>query len=174
MLYFSLAVIHPSETRYAYSCFLSISATASNKCLSRKGQRPGPSLVQVKNPRNHRTSITLLFWYLMTQILQSVTLSCNPSDQRIWKGRDGWMNARGQLASLFLCSSTPHPSRTFALPIYSWACWHRQFGLLQLMSAMNEASSNYTKSTQGRGSSRALKVFFCPILSLMSLAIPTQ
>ena len=82
------------------------------------------------------------------------------------------MNARGQLVSPSLCSSTPHHSMTFELPIYWWTRWHGQFELLQLISAMSEEGSSYTEGAQGRGRSRALKGFFCPILSRVPLASP--
>lgn len=136
-----------------------------------KDQGPGSSLVLVKSPRYHRTTVTPAPWHLMRQLFLLVALSCKPSDQRVWRGRGGGMNVRGQLVSPSLCPSS-HSSKTFAVPIYSWAFWYRQFGLLQLISSVNEVGGNYTKDIQGIIRNRTLEVLFCPIPSPIPLIIP--
>ena len=111
LLFFSMVVIHPSQkSRYTYSYFLGVLATSSNKCILKKGQKPGPSLVLTKSPRYHRTTVIPISCHLMRQLFWSVTLSCKRSDLRVWRGRIG-ENVRGQLVSPSLCSST-HSSKT--------------------------------------------------------------
>lgn len=97
LLSFSIVVIHPSwKSRYAYSCFLGVSSTASNKCISKKGQRPGPSLVPVKSPRYHRTTVTPISFtpYEATCLVSHLELQTN-SSKNLWWGcveMEKWMS----------------------------------------------------------------------------------
>lgn len=116
-LSFPMVVLYSSQkSRFANSCFLGVSATASNKCVSRKDQRSGPTLVLVRSPRHHRIPVMPISRPLARQLLWSVTLSCYPLDLRVWRGRGREINVRGHLASPSLCSSAPHPSRTLHCP----------------------------------------------------------
>lgn len=109
LLTFSIVVIHPSQkSRYTYSCFPGISTTASNKCISKRGQRPGPSLILGRSPRYHRTTVTPISWCIMRQLVWSVTLSCKPSDLRVGREEvEEWMSEDNRLVHPYAHQHTP-------------------------------------------------------------------